>query len=169
MEPKRRTGHACERCRARRTKCSGEIRCAKCVKDDAVCVYGDRKRELNKKYTNRTWSKFSAQQLTRPKRPDREHRADPLLGGNEPRPFESITPGGLEYGSSCRPPSRGGRRVNKGRVSLQSIHHSRREIADLARTVLGRERRPRRCPLTNPHSFKPNLIPTKREAKPVCR
>ncbi|KAL2410635.1 hypothetical protein ABEF95_001037 [Exophiala dermatitidis] len=44
-----RTSHACNRCRAMRTKCSGGARCSKCVKDGAVCVYGDRKRERNKK------------------------------------------------------------------------------------------------------------------------
>ncbi|KAK5263043.1 hypothetical protein LTR96_011518 [Exophiala xenobiotica] len=32
-----------------RTKCSGGGRCTKCVKDNATCVYGDRKRERNKK------------------------------------------------------------------------------------------------------------------------
>ena len=32
-----------------RTKCSGGERCSKCIKDDAVCIYGDRKRERNKK------------------------------------------------------------------------------------------------------------------------
>ncbi|KIY03019.1 uncharacterized protein Z520_01485 [Fonsecaea multimorphosa CBS 102226] len=44
-----RTSHACDRCRLMRTKCSGGERCAKCVKDGAACVYGDRKRERNKK------------------------------------------------------------------------------------------------------------------------
>ncbi|KAK5188956.1 hypothetical protein LTR92_011048 [Exophiala xenobiotica] len=44
-----RTSHACSRCRVMRTKCSGGDRCLKCVKDDATCVYGDRKRERNKK------------------------------------------------------------------------------------------------------------------------
>jgi hypothetical protein len=32
-----------------RSKCSGGDRCVKCVKDDATCSYGDRKREKNKK------------------------------------------------------------------------------------------------------------------------
>ncbi|KAK5216027.1 hypothetical protein LTR72_010903 [Exophiala xenobiotica] len=32
-----------------RTRCSGGDRCSKCVKDNAKCVYGDRKRERNKK------------------------------------------------------------------------------------------------------------------------
>ncbi|OQV06017.1 Fungal specific transcription factor domain-containing protein [Cladophialophora immunda] len=32
-----------------RTKCSGGNRCTKCLKDNALCVYGDRKRERNKK------------------------------------------------------------------------------------------------------------------------
>ncbi|KIW75157.1 hypothetical protein Z517_11929 [Fonsecaea pedrosoi CBS 271.37] len=46
---KMRTSHACDRCRLMRTKCSGGDRCTKCIKDDANCVYGDRKRERNKK------------------------------------------------------------------------------------------------------------------------
>ncbi|KAI1629415.1 fungal-specific transcription factor domain-containing protein [Exophiala viscosa] len=41
--------HACDRCRVMRTKCSGGDRCTKCVKDHATCIYGDRKRERNKK------------------------------------------------------------------------------------------------------------------------
>ncbi|KIW28114.1 hypothetical protein, variant [Cladophialophora immunda] len=44
-----RTSHACDRCRLMRTKCSGGDRCSKCLKDGAACVYGDRKRERNKK------------------------------------------------------------------------------------------------------------------------
>ncbi|KAK7894621.1 hypothetical protein LTR67_006383 [Exophiala xenobiotica] len=44
-----RTSHACNRCRVMRTKCSGGDRCTKCVKNNATCVYGDRKRERNKK------------------------------------------------------------------------------------------------------------------------
>ncbi|KAI1625564.1 hypothetical protein EDD37DRAFT_309214 [Exophiala viscosa] len=46
---KERTTHACDRCRIMRTKCSGGDRCTKCVKDNAPCLYGDRKRERNKK------------------------------------------------------------------------------------------------------------------------
>ncbi|KAJ4509196.1 hypothetical protein HRR78_006098 [Exophiala dermatitidis] len=46
---KLRTSHACDRCRIMRTKCSGGERCSKCIKDGATCVYGDRKRERNKK------------------------------------------------------------------------------------------------------------------------
>lgn len=45
-----RTTHACDRCRIMRTKCSGGERCTKCIKDNATCLYGDRKRERNKKY-----------------------------------------------------------------------------------------------------------------------
>jgi hypothetical protein len=44
-----RTSHACDRCRELRAKCSGGTRCAKCTKDDATCLYSDRKRERNKK------------------------------------------------------------------------------------------------------------------------
>ncbi|KIX00909.1 uncharacterized protein Z518_09974 [Rhinocladiella mackenziei CBS 650.93] len=46
---KTRVSHACDRCRLMRTRCSGGERCSKCIKDDAVCVYGDRKRERNQK------------------------------------------------------------------------------------------------------------------------
>jgi hypothetical protein len=47
----KRTSHACERCRALKAKCTGGIRCEKCVFDKAECRYGDGKRERNKKYT----------------------------------------------------------------------------------------------------------------------
>jgi len=46
---KPRTSHACDRCRIMRTKCSGGERCTKCIKDNATCVFGDRKRERNRK------------------------------------------------------------------------------------------------------------------------
>ncbi|KAF7511201.1 hypothetical protein GJ744_005098 [Endocarpon pusillum] len=45
----KRTGHACERCRALKAKCTGGARCEKCVLDKAECKYGDGKRERNKK------------------------------------------------------------------------------------------------------------------------
>jgi hypothetical protein len=48
--PRLRASHACDRCRLMRTKCSAEERCAKCVRDDKTCTYGDRKRERNRKY-----------------------------------------------------------------------------------------------------------------------
>jgi len=53
-----RTSHACDRCRELRIKCSGGTRCTKCTKDDAICLYSDRKRERNKKDLAR-----SAQQI----------------------------------------------------------------------------------------------------------
>ena len=46
----KRTAHACERCRALKAKCTGGLRCEKCVLDKAECKYGDGKRERNKKY-----------------------------------------------------------------------------------------------------------------------
>lgn len=49
----KRTPHACERCRALKAKCTGGIRCEKCVFDKAECRYGDGKRERNKRYTPR--------------------------------------------------------------------------------------------------------------------
>jgi len=47
--PLSRTSHACDRCRHMRTKCTGDERCSKCVMDNTICTYGDRKRERNKK------------------------------------------------------------------------------------------------------------------------
>jgi len=46
---KHRASHACDRCRLLRTKCSGDDPCHKCRKDEAICLFGDRKRERNKK------------------------------------------------------------------------------------------------------------------------
>lgn len=45
----KRTAHACERCRLLKAKCSGGLRCEKCTADKAECIYGDGKRERNKK------------------------------------------------------------------------------------------------------------------------
>lgn len=53
QQPRHRASHACDRCRAMRSKCSGGVRCTKCAQHDAACVYSDRKREHNKKYYHR--------------------------------------------------------------------------------------------------------------------
>jgi len=45
----KRTSHACGRCRLLKIKCSGGLRCTKCVLDDQACVYADGKRERAKK------------------------------------------------------------------------------------------------------------------------
>jgi len=50
LPSKNRIPHACNRCRLLRTRCSGVTPCDKCAKDDAVCVFGDRKREKDKKF-----------------------------------------------------------------------------------------------------------------------
>ncbi|KAI9800750.1 MAG: hypothetical protein M1833_003167 [Piccolia ochrophora] len=47
---KHRVSHACESCRIRKTKCTGENpACAHCKKHGLDCVYGDRKREKDKR------------------------------------------------------------------------------------------------------------------------
>jgi len=48
-KPRKNSSHACNRCRLLRTRCSGGSRCDKCRNDGAVCIFGDRRREQNKK------------------------------------------------------------------------------------------------------------------------
>ena len=49
-EDKSRVSHACEPCRHRKTKCSGEKpTCQHCEEFKIACVYGDRKREKSRK------------------------------------------------------------------------------------------------------------------------
>jgi hypothetical protein len=50
MERIGETSHACARCRSMRAKSSGDPQCEKCVRDIAFCIYGDRKRGMNKKF-----------------------------------------------------------------------------------------------------------------------
>jgi hypothetical protein len=48
---KARVSHACEPCRARKTKCSGERpTCAHCVEYKLTCVYADGKRDRVKRF-----------------------------------------------------------------------------------------------------------------------
>lgn len=52
-----RVGHACEPCRSRKTKCSGERpTCGHCREHALLCVYGDGKRDRAKKYVTVTRS-----------------------------------------------------------------------------------------------------------------
>lgn len=49
-EDRGRVSHACEPCRHRKTKCSGEKpTCQHCEEFKIACVYGDRKREKSRK------------------------------------------------------------------------------------------------------------------------
>lgn len=46
---KSRTSHACERCRKSKSKCSGTQPCEKCRNERKECIYGDGKRDKEKK------------------------------------------------------------------------------------------------------------------------
>ncbi len=46
---KNRTSHACNNCRKAKAKCSGGQPCEKCRTEDKECIYGDGKRDKEKK------------------------------------------------------------------------------------------------------------------------
>ncbi|KAI9735695.1 MAG: hypothetical protein M1818_006303 [Claussenomyces sp. TS43310] len=50
---KNRTAHACEKCRKAKAKCSGGHPCDKCKNEGKECVYGDGKRDLERKTLSR--------------------------------------------------------------------------------------------------------------------
>ncbi|EFR02655.1 hypothetical protein MGYG_05652 [Nannizzia gypsea CBS 118893] len=47
---RKRVGKACDRCRLKKSKCDGDLPCARCSADNVVCVYGERKRTHDKTY-----------------------------------------------------------------------------------------------------------------------
>ncbi len=47
---KNRTSHACDKCRKAKAKCSGSQPCDKCRSEGKECVYGDGKRDKERKY-----------------------------------------------------------------------------------------------------------------------
>jgi hypothetical protein len=47
---KGRTSHACDYCRKAKAGCTGEQPCARCMNAHVACVYGDGKRENDRKY-----------------------------------------------------------------------------------------------------------------------
>jgi hypothetical protein len=46
---KNRTSHACDKCRKAKAKCSGGQPCEKCRTEDKECIYGDGKRDKERK------------------------------------------------------------------------------------------------------------------------
>jgi hypothetical protein len=46
---KNRTSHACNKCRKAKAKCSGGQPCEKCRTEDKECIYGDGKRDKERK------------------------------------------------------------------------------------------------------------------------
>lgn len=46
---KNRTSHACDKCRKAKAKCSGGQPCEKCRAEDKKCIYGDGKRDKERK------------------------------------------------------------------------------------------------------------------------
>jgi hypothetical protein len=46
---KNRTSHACDKCRKAKAKCSGGQPCEKCRTEDKECIYGDGKRDRERK------------------------------------------------------------------------------------------------------------------------
>jgi hypothetical protein len=46
-----RTPHACDRCRKAKSGCSGEQPCSRCRAAQIACIYGDGKRDKERKYS----------------------------------------------------------------------------------------------------------------------
>ncbi|KAF1808645.1 hypothetical protein P152DRAFT_215462 [Eremomyces bilateralis CBS 781.70] len=47
---RKRVGKACDRCRLKKSKCDGATPCSRCKADNAICVFGERKRVHDKVY-----------------------------------------------------------------------------------------------------------------------
>lgn len=48
---KKRVGKACDSCRLKKTKCSGKQPCEKCIADNKICIYTQRKKSRDKTYS----------------------------------------------------------------------------------------------------------------------
>lgn len=49
---KKRVGKACDSCRIKKTKCDGKKPCNKCVQDNKICVFTEKKKPKEKSYPN---------------------------------------------------------------------------------------------------------------------
>lgn len=49
-DKKKRVGKACDNCRLRKTKCNGKKPCDKCLLDNKLCTFSERRREKEKHY-----------------------------------------------------------------------------------------------------------------------
>ncbi|KAK6359585.1 Fluconazole resistance protein 1 [Orbilia brochopaga] len=47
---RKRVGKACDRCRLKKSKCDGALPCQRCIADDQICVFSERKRSKDKTY-----------------------------------------------------------------------------------------------------------------------
>lgn len=47
---RKRVGKACDRCRLKKSKCDGSSPCSRCKADNAICVFGERKKSHDKVY-----------------------------------------------------------------------------------------------------------------------
>lgn len=47
---RKRVGKACDRCRLKKSKCDGSHPCSRCKADNAICVFGERKKSHDKVY-----------------------------------------------------------------------------------------------------------------------
>jgi len=47
---RKRVGKACDRCRLKKSKCDGSNPCSRCKVDNAICVFGERKKSHDKVY-----------------------------------------------------------------------------------------------------------------------
>lgn len=47
---RKRVCKACDRCRLKKSKCDGSTPCSRCKADNAICVFGERKKSQDKVY-----------------------------------------------------------------------------------------------------------------------
>ncbi|KAK9320322.1 hypothetical protein V1517DRAFT_7856 [Lipomyces orientalis] len=50
VSTRKRVGKACDACRIKKTKCDGSKPCSRCITEDKICVFTDRKRSTDKLY-----------------------------------------------------------------------------------------------------------------------
>ncbi|KAJ8102804.1 hypothetical protein POJ06DRAFT_56144 [Lipomyces tetrasporus] len=50
VSTRKRVGKACDACRIKKTKCDGSKPCSRCIAEDKICVFTDRKRSTDKLY-----------------------------------------------------------------------------------------------------------------------
>jgi len=52
LHKKKRVGKACDSCRLKKTKCNGKQPCERCILDNKICIYTERKKVKDKVYSS---------------------------------------------------------------------------------------------------------------------